>query len=313
MFKVENKVVYKAFGLTMISEVPLSELSHVDDEVDSIDIEVELADLSELWSKLSERENQIVIFKENTVMFRVPNVAIFSIQEGRLITVSPLEEYEDDVGRLYILGSCMGIILMQRKILPLHGSAVAINGKAYAIIGDSGAGKSTLATALLNRGFQLLTDDVIAVSLCGKDSIPYVTPAYPQQKLWQESLTEFGMSNDSYRPVYQRETKFAIPVSSQFSSELLPLAGVFELVKVENDDVNILPIENLTRLQTLFNHTYRSFLIPSLGLTDWHFVTSTKIISHINMFQLQRPISRFTAHQLVSVILNTIHKEEIKC
>ena len=58
-----------------------------------------------------------------------------------------------------------GALLMQRKILPLHGSAVAIDGKAYAIVGDSGAGKSTLASAFLNKGYQLLSDDVIAVSL----------------------------------------------------------------------------------------------------------------------------------------------------
>ena len=38
----------------------------------------------------------------------------------------------------------MGALLMQRKILPLHGSAIAIDGKAYAFVGDSGAGKSTL-------------------------------------------------------------------------------------------------------------------------------------------------------------------------
>ena len=57
----------------------------------------------------------------------------------------------------------MGAILMQRKILPLHGSAIAIDGKAYAIVGDSGAGKSTLASAFLKRGYQLLSDDVITV------------------------------------------------------------------------------------------------------------------------------------------------------
>ena len=62
----------------------------------------------------------------------------------------------------------MGAILMQRKILPLHGSAIAIDGKAYAIVGDSGAGKSTLASAFLNKGYQLLSDDVIAVSLSKK-------------------------------------------------------------------------------------------------------------------------------------------------
>ena len=49
--------------------------------------------------------------------------------------VSPLKRYDEDVIRLYILGTCMGAILMQRRIFPLHGSAVAINGKAYAFVG----------------------------------------------------------------------------------------------------------------------------------------------------------------------------------
>ena len=74
-------------------------------------------------------------------------------------------KYDEDVIRLYILGTCMGAILMQRKILPLHGSAIEIDGKAYAIVGDSGAGKSTLASAFLKQGYQLVSDDVIAVSL----------------------------------------------------------------------------------------------------------------------------------------------------
>ena len=75
----------------------------------------------------------------------------FCIQEGKRIIVSPIEGSDEDEIRLYILGTCMGAILMQRKILPLHGSAVAIDGKAYAIVGDSGAGKSTLASAFLTK------------------------------------------------------------------------------------------------------------------------------------------------------------------
>ena len=41
---------------------------------------------------------------------------------------------DEDIIRLYILGTCMGAILMQRKILPLHGSAIAINGKAMRLL-----------------------------------------------------------------------------------------------------------------------------------------------------------------------------------
>ena len=64
---------------------------------------------------------------------------------------------DEDMIRLYILRDMYGTLLMQRKILPFHGSAIAINGKAYAIVGDSGAGKSTLASAFLKEGYQLLT------------------------------------------------------------------------------------------------------------------------------------------------------------
>jgi hypothetical protein len=306
MLKVEKRVVYQAFGLSINSEIPLPELSSLGSEDDSIDIDIDIRikDLSKLWNELS-HQNMTVI-KKNLVMFQIPNIAIFFIGEGRNIIVSPMKENQEDVIRLFLLGSCMGAILMQRRIYPLHGSAVAIDGKAYAIIGKSGAGKSTLASAFLNNGFQILTDDVIAVTFFDNDDTPYITPSYPQQKLWQESLNEFGMESSMYRPLFERETKFAIPITTQFYTEPLPLAGIFELVISGDEQTELLRIEKLARLQTLFFHTYRNSLISQMGIMDWHFKISTKIISQIDMFQLRRPNSIFTAHHLVSQVLSNL-------
>lgn len=309
MLKTEKKVVYKAFGLSIVSEVPLPELPHMDNhQVDSIDIEIKIEDLSTLWHELSDGQDEFVI-RENLVMFQVPNIATFSMQEGKRISISPMEEYEEDMIRLWILGTCMGAILMQRKVFPLHGSAVAINGKAYAFVGDSGAGKSTLASAFLNQGYQLLSDDVIAVSL-SPDNTPIVTPSYPQQKLWQDSLNNFGMETSNYRSIYGRETKYNVPVPSKYFPNPLPLAGVFELVKTGDGEVEIRRIKKLERFQTLFYHTFRNFLIADLGLVDWHFHTSAAILNKIDVYQLCRPVSGFSAPQLVSLILNTLNKGE---
>ena len=233
MLATKTKVAYKAFGLSIISEIPLSELVQINGKVNSVDLEIEFADLTNLWLELSNPQSPFVI-RENFVMFQVPNIATFCIQNGNKIFVSPLAEYDEDITRLYLLGTCMGALLMQRKIYPLHGSAIAINGKAYAIVGESGAGKSTLASAFLKEGYQLLSDDVIAVSLTKDDAIPYITPSYPQQKLWQESLTNFGMDTNQYRSIHGRETKYNVPVTSNYFNKPLPLAGVFELVKSEN-------------------------------------------------------------------------------
>ncbi|MGJ9459031.1 HPr kinase/phosphorylase [Oceanobacillus sp. CF4.6] len=298
---------YKAFGVTISSEFQLPELQQIELK-NTPEITIQKNVLTFLWSQLSEPDKHFYV-QQNLCMFQVPEVAIFKIENGNTITVSPYNDSQEDQIRLYILGTCMGALLMQRRILPLHGSAIAIDGKAYAIVGDSGAGKSTLASAFLNRGYQLLSDDVIPISLSNQGT-PIVTPAYPQQKLWQESLTAFGMESQGLRPIIDRESKFAIPVADQFVSEPLPLAGVIELTKNNYDEIEMIPIQNLERLHTLFTHTYRNFLISRSGLMEWHFATTANIVNKIVFYQLRRPTDRFTAHELVDIILSKFKSEE---
>lgn len=308
MIKVENKIIYRAFGFSIQSEIPLQQLPLLSIDVETnIDIVITKEDLIKKWNELVEK-NSVFVIQKNLMMYKFGDIAIFAVQEGNRISVSPLKEYDEDTAGIVILGTCMGAILMQRKILPLHGSAIAINGKAYAIIGDSGAGKSTLALAFINKGFRLITDDVIAVSL--KENIPYVTPSYPQQKLWRDSLNSFGIETDDFKSLLGRDNKFCVPVSSNYITDPLPLAGVVELVKTETNDITIRPIENLERFYTFFYHTYRNFFIHKSGLMDWHFHTSSKILKQLDMYQLQRPAHGFSATQLVSKILNTILKGE---
>lgn len=299
---------YHAFGLNFLSNFWLPELILNQVAAKGLIIPVEEINLFYQWLELTKHKNDYFYIRKNQVMFNIPEVAIYSIENGNKILFSPFEGAKEDQIRLYLLGTCMGILLMQRKILPLHGSAIAINGKAYAIVGDSGAGKSTLAAAFLNKGYKLISDDVIPVSF-NDDNIPMVTPAYPQQKLWQQSLDNFGRDSSNLRPVVDRETKFAVPVVNQFCNEQLPLAGVFELVKTDIDSIEFRTVQNLSRLQTLFTHTYRNFLLEPLGLLDWHFQITARLASKVDVYRLERPATQFTAHELADLILSTIQKE----
>ncbi|SES10049.1 aldolase [Salipaludibacillus aurantiacus] len=307
MSQTQLKPFYHAFGFNISSDFCLPELPKRSGPNEVVDIYIRRADLNDLWAESATPTGHFVI-NENLIMFKVPDTAIFSISEGQNIGVQALNERSDDYLRLFLLGTCMGAILLQRRILPLHGSAIAINGKAYAIVGDSGAGKSTLASAFLNRGYKLLSDDVIPVSL-NKEGYPVVTPAYPQQKLWQESLTAFGMDSTQLRPIIDRETKFAVPVPDRFASEPLPLAGVYELVKTEAKEVALEPVDHLERFHKLFYHTYRNFIIRPSGLLEWHFQMSASIVKKIDFYQIRRPVSSFTAQELSSRILSAITEE----
>ncbi|WP_028611924.1 aldolase [Paenibacillus harenae] len=309
MLMTNRKHIYSSFGLRIESDIPLPELPSPEPfdsfGMGTVTVTKSLAPL--LWDESRQVDNYLAVC-HHQVLIRVPDVAIFCMRGGDTIIISPYEPSAEDKIRLYILGTCMGIILMQRRILPLHGSAIAIHGKAYAILGVSGAGKSTLASTLLSKGYQLLSDDLIAVTLAD-DHAPTVMPSYPQQKMWQESIDRLGMSSANLKPLFDRETKFAVPVPSRFCNSPLPLAGVYELVKTETN-ATIKPIDGLIRFHTLLQHTFRGFLIERLNLMEWHFKTLARFANRIDMYRLQRPASGFSAHELADYLLNTIHKED---
>lgn len=310
MVMTETGYLYNAFGLKIKSNIALPELSLINKPIESPDIFIEVTEFEEYWVRNVRRQQGMVIFENNNVAFHIKATATFLIKGGKKIIASLMQGCDKNKIRLYLLGTCMGVLLMQRKVLALHGSAIAVNGKAYAFIGDSGAGKSTLASAFVKNGYQLLSDDVIPLNI-NKNGIPYVIPSYPQQKLWEESLQNFGMDTAKYNPLFERENKFAVPVHSNYCDHPLPLAGLFEIIKTEEDNTNVKPILNLERFRTLFSQTFRHTLIPHLGLTEWHFKESASIINKIKMYQIQRSTIGFTAPALVEQILKIIEEEII--
>ena len=310
MINTVQSITYKAFGFTVSSEIFLPELPTVILQNSLADIEIKRGDLIGKWNELSQSHSHFIIDK-NQIMFCVPDKAVFLIRNGREIYYSPFDDLADEHFRLYLLGTCMGAILMQKKILPLHGSCVVINKHAYAIVGHSGAGKSTLASAFLQRGYQLLSDDVIPV-IFSDEHIPMVVPSYPQQKLWMESLNQFGMESSHYKPLVERETKFSVPVADQFVNQPMPLGGIIELIKTEEDGIRMRSIEGMERFHTLFTHTYRNLFLEKSGLMDWHFSTSAQLVNKLSFHQLSRPVSHFTANNLVDYILSSIKKEVFK-
>lgn len=116
---------YTAFGLRIASELNLPELLLAAPEEAVEDVVIRQVDLT-AWSGQLEQANFVML--DERFMFQIPGTAIYAVREGKEIEVSIFSGADPDTVRLFVLGTCMGALLMQRRILPIHGSAVVIGG-----------------------------------------------------------------------------------------------------------------------------------------------------------------------------------------
>lgn len=144
-------------------------------------------------------------------------VGAFLVRRGREIIVDAAPDVEDRVLRLSILGPALALLLHQRGFLVLHSSVVARAGDAVAFLGDSGWGKSTIAAALHAKGYDLVADDVGAITI-GPDG-PHVLPGYPQVKLWPDAAALLGETPENLPLLHPRFDKRGWPAARGFSSE----------------------------------------------------------------------------------------------
>jgi len=304
MEKMLQKTAYRAFGLNIYSTIPLKGMKEA--LFSLADVSIEQADLREEWEEKA-GASAYFVFNPSRILFKIEDAGLFAVEKGVSIQFHPFTSVSDSMIRLYLMGSCMGLLLMQRRILPVHGSALNIDGKAYIITGDSGAGKSTLAAALMKHGFTILSDDVIPVQWEGE--IPQVFPSYPQQKLWKNSLQAFGINELDFEPIVEREEKFNVPVLYQFEEQPLPLGGIFELTRSGENKISFTVIDGLKRMELLYRNTYRHFFINPCGWGEWHFQALVKLASAAEIYSIQRPDKQFTAEEIALRILKTIRKE----
>jgi|SRR5665213_2677775 len=168
---------YSGFSLNIDSQLELPELSRGRGEPD---VTIRLGEVS---------RPQAPATIDDEAAFP-PDVGGFHIMRGREIVVDLFPGADAGVVRTLLAGRIMACLLRQRGHLPLHASAIAIDGQAVLFLGDSGSGKSTTAAAFRSRGHDVLADDVAAVRTV-KSGIELQT-AWPGLRLLEDSRNVIG-------------------------------------------------------------------------------------------------------------------------
>ncbi len=222
----------------------------------------------------------------HTAFLHWKNIANFEADASQNLYYQRFIE-DDGVFRLFALSEALGLKLFQKGYFLLHGSAVKIGQKALVFIGNPGAGKSTTIAAFAKAGFTVLSDDLVAISF-DDEAKPVVLPAFPEIKLWEDTVENLGFDKSKLTPAFEGHNKYLLKQNeSTFPQEAIPLAAIYVLQKPLARKEGILkPHEALVEL-------LKNFPIPHQLLKNEflqkHFSDSLKITSQIKVMALKRP------------------------
>lgn len=183
-----------------------------------------------------------------------------------------------------LTGTVMAFLLTLRGNTLMHASAVGIDGRAIAFIGQSGRGKSTIAALMCASGATLVTDDVLVVRA---DDPPTCVGGAPELRLRPNAASiAHGYDPARSRTTLDERTGFA-PTDAQTGE--FPLAAI--VIPTPDREISEVRIDRLPPHVALFA------LLSFPRVDDWRrddeltrdFAVFREIVSSVPLYAVSIP------------------------
>nr|WP_319565114.1 hypothetical protein [uncultured Rhodoferax sp.] len=294
---------YTAYGLSIQSQIPLPELFPSTAQSECADVHIRIGSVAKDGLDGGKQLGPFLWVNQNTLWLHVPHVARFLVSDGCAVVVDPEPGIDEDSLRVFLLGSAFGALLFQRGYLVMHGNAIRIGDQCLICVGHSGAGKSTLAAGFMQRGYQILADDVVPV-----DEHCHALPGFPRIKLWQDAADKLQIDTQQLRRIRPKMEKFNQPVLDQFAHQALPVRWVYLLGSHQSPETTFEPISGMQRFQPLRTNTYRVRFLEGMALRSEHLKLCGKLAGKIRLARITRPDHGFELDALIDRILTDVRE-----
>ncbi|MCP4177334.1 MAG: hypothetical protein GY756_06175 [bacterium] len=283
----------KIFGLNLVEHSEDLHLTKNDDSEITVSI-----------SKMKSQQDNVLKYccsmSENLLELELPKLGSFRAEEGNKITIDHNTDIEPSEILPFLYGTCMGASLYQRGIIPLHGSAVLTEKGVVLFLGVAGAGKSTTAAALMQRGYSIISDDISAVRLIGKNA--ELIPSNTDLKLWKRSLDMLNKTQEGLIPVRNKLEKYYLPLKTEYANKSYPVHKIYILDTHNEEFIEFSePLKGKEKFNRIKNHAYRKKFIKGLNRHKEYFSTMMYLLTKAEVKTVTRPKSGYLK-ELIDII-----------
>lgn len=221
----EPRYAARAYGLNWASALPLEQFEAVTQRAGA---DVDVRHVAALPSRMPVAQVRAgAVFADGT-RFPWYRQATFDMCDGERIDVLPGPGWSGALPHAFY-GTVVAQLLAWRGLIPMHGCAVAIDGRAVLILGDAGAGKSSLTAGLIAHGAALVSDDLSALTFdpaseCG----PSLLPGRTTIRL-DPIVADWVEGERLELPVRDTREKMVVRPTMRANGTALPLVGVIAL------------------------------------------------------------------------------------
>lgn len=199
--------------------------------------------------KLSDKVSpnpECIDLEDGSIYIHWPRLMEFVVSaDGSRIQGYPLTSDATDTLEAYLFGGVLSFALLRKGLEQLHAAAVVIHGSAVAFMGDPGLGKSTLASALVKRGYPLLTDDLLVIQV--KEPDVFARPGLPRLKLFADSAGMFPGAHAIPTTVNSVTGKRILGLApAKFRDSDVPLRVLYRLGPASSES-HLVQISNLSQ------------------------------------------------------------------
>lgn len=188
----------------------------------------------------------------------------------------------------YLTGSAWGLLLMQRGLTVLHGSAVLGPRGATLLVGHQGRGKSTTAAALSKLGYPTLCDDLCALQLFSSSG-PALWPTSPRLRLLSDSLR--WLDADGYAANSDSKTYWSFEQPhAEIGREAISVHQIVWLRLLQEGQYDWEVVDQLARRHCiLLEHVYRRQFLSPMGMNKVNFQDTLDLATKLPLVILARP------------------------